>query len=130
LEAAGRGAEAEDWRRQARVAESALGVGEFEEPEIFDVGGDDEPVKPSRPFRDDAPESPASGEGAAAVEDSALEELPEDFAAGEGDLEPVDEVGPEDFAGGEGEVEPVDELEPADEEAEAEPSESAKRSDD
>ncbi|MGF9663030.1 hypothetical protein AAIH25_14295 [Arthrobacter crystallopoietes] len=136
LEAAGRGAEAEDWRRQARVAESALGVGEFEEPEIFDVGGDDEPVKPSRPFRDDAPEPSASGEEAAAVEDSAVEELPEDFAAGEGDIEPVYEVGPvyeagpEDFAGGEGEVEPVDELEPADEEAEAEPSESAKRSDD
>ena len=130
LEAAGRGAEAEDWRRQARVAESALGVGEFEEPEIFDVGGDDEPVKPSRPFRHDAPEPPASGEEAAAVEESAVEELPEDFAAGEGHIEPVDEVGPEDFAAGEGEVDPVDELEPADEEAEAEPSESAKRSDD
>jgi len=48
LDAVGRGSEAESWRRQARVAENALGVGEFAEPEIIDLGEEEEPVKPSR----------------------------------------------------------------------------------
>ncbi|WP_052510823.1 hypothetical protein [Crystallibacter crystallopoietes] len=51
LQAVGRGAEADDWRRQARVAENALGVGDFAEPEIIDLGEDEVPEKPPRPSR-------------------------------------------------------------------------------
>ncbi|GAA3075004.1 MULTISPECIES: hypothetical protein [Actinomycetes] len=43
LEAVGRGEEAEQWRRQAFVAERALGAGAFESPEIMDF--DDEPAE-------------------------------------------------------------------------------------
>ncbi len=42
LSAAGRSDEAAKWYRQIGVAESALGVGEFEEPEIMDLGWDEE----------------------------------------------------------------------------------------
>ncbi len=42
LAAAGRADEAAKWYRQIGVAESALGVGEFEEPDIIDFGEDDE----------------------------------------------------------------------------------------
>jgi tetratricopeptide (TPR) repeat protein len=45
LEAASRADEAQQWRRQAAVAENALGVGDFAEPEIVDlVGEEPEPV--------------------------------------------------------------------------------------
>ena len=42
LTAAGRAEEAAKWERQAVVAENALGVGEFAEPEIVDLGWDEE----------------------------------------------------------------------------------------
>ncbi|MFJ4208303.1 hypothetical protein ACIPY2_07585 [Paenarthrobacter sp. NPDC089675] len=42
LTAAGRAEEAVKWERQAVVAENALGVGEFAEPEILDLGWDEE----------------------------------------------------------------------------------------
>ncbi|MEV7606224.1 hypothetical protein AB0N65_12360 [Paenarthrobacter sp. NPDC089322] len=42
LTAAGRADEAARWERQAVVAENALGVGEFAEPEILDLGWDEE----------------------------------------------------------------------------------------
>jgi hypothetical protein len=42
LTAAGRGAEAAKWQRQAGVAENALGLGEEEEPDIIDLGWDEE----------------------------------------------------------------------------------------
>ncbi|QOT17546.1 hypothetical protein HMI59_13650 [Paenarthrobacter sp. YJN-5] len=42
LTAAGRAEEATKWERQAVVAENALGVGEFAEPEILDLGWDEE----------------------------------------------------------------------------------------
>jgi tetratricopeptide (TPR) repeat protein len=41
LDAANRNEEAQQWRRQAMVAENALGVGDFAEPEIVDLVGDD-----------------------------------------------------------------------------------------
>ncbi|GAA3288815.1 hypothetical protein ACFFON_08600 [Arthrobacter citreus] len=47
LELADRNAEAEQWRNRALLAEKALGVGEFAEPDIFDLVGDDE-EKPAR----------------------------------------------------------------------------------
>jgi len=49
LEALGKNDEAVLWRRQVVVAESALGVGEFAEPEIMDlVDEDDEPERKPR----------------------------------------------------------------------------------
>lgn len=42
LTEAGRGEEATAWRRQASVAERALGIGDFEDPEIIDFGLDDD----------------------------------------------------------------------------------------
>jgi hypothetical protein len=42
LTAVGRTAEAEKWQRQAVVAEEALGMGVAEEPEIIDLGWDEE----------------------------------------------------------------------------------------
>jgi hypothetical protein len=47
LEGAGRGAQAKDWRNQARVAERALGIGEFADPEIVDFGVEED-VRPER----------------------------------------------------------------------------------
>ncbi|MGD6980766.1 MULTISPECIES: hypothetical protein [Citricoccus] len=47
LEEAGRGGEAKDWRHQARVAERALGIGEFSDPEIVDFGVEED-VRPER----------------------------------------------------------------------------------
>ena len=41
LDAAGRSAEATKWRDQIKVAEAALGIGDFEEPEIVDLSEDD-----------------------------------------------------------------------------------------
>lgn len=52
LSAAGRAQEAARWYRQIGVAESALGVGEFAEPEIVDLGWDedeDEEAAEARP---------------------------------------------------------------------------------
>jgi tetratricopeptide (TPR) repeat protein len=69
LERVGRTDEAGQWRRQALVAEKALGVGEFEEPEIIDlVGEEEEPRKP----RSSAPHGGApqgGGEGVAEAPD-------------------------------------------------------------
>ncbi|MEN8584326.1 hypothetical protein ABFP37_16640 [Burkholderia sp. RS01] len=42
LAAVGRGAESEKWLRQAAVAEEALGMGVSEEPDIIDLGWDEE----------------------------------------------------------------------------------------
>ena len=42
LTAAGRAAEAAKWQRQATVAENALGLGADEEPDIIDLGWDEE----------------------------------------------------------------------------------------
>lgn len=42
LRGVGRGAEAGPWDRQAVIAEAALGTGQFEDPEIVDLVGEDE----------------------------------------------------------------------------------------
>ncbi|MGW9405749.1 hypothetical protein ACWGQ2_17470 [Arthrobacter sp. NPDC055585] len=65
LELAGRGNEAEPWRRQALLAESVLGIGEFAEPEIMDLGEDDEPAAKPR-FRRDAENTQHDGAAPAA----------------------------------------------------------------
>jgi hypothetical protein len=51
LTAVGRTEEAGKWQRQAVVAENALGVGEFEDPDIIDLGEDDEGEAPKPRFR-------------------------------------------------------------------------------
>ncbi|NUL49398.1 hypothetical protein F7P69_30000 [Cellulosimicrobium funkei] len=51
LEEAGRAEEAAAWERQAVVAERALGIGEFEDPEIVDFGLDDEVDSPRQERR-------------------------------------------------------------------------------
>ncbi|MFB9714828.1 hypothetical protein [Arthrobacter methylotrophus] len=51
LTAVGRTEEAGKWQRQAVVAENALGVGEFEDPDIIDLGEDDEREAPRARFR-------------------------------------------------------------------------------
>ncbi|WP_225873850.1 hypothetical protein [Zafaria cholistanensis] len=81
LEAVGRDEEAYRWRRQVAVAESALGVGEFAEPDIIDlIEDDEEPVRKPRAKdvldREDAPqgidaEDGLSAEAAGAGPDSA-----------------------------------------------------------
>jgi tetratricopeptide (TPR) repeat protein len=88
LEAANRGDEAQQWRRQAAVAENALGVGDFAEPEIVDlVGEETEPV-----------DRPRQGSGSPAQERTdAMSEEPEDAAeAAASDSEPAEagEAGP------------------------------------
>ncbi len=59
LSAVGRTEEADKWARQALVAENALGVGDFAEPEILDLGWDEqEEAAASKPrFVKSAPES-------------------------------------------------------------------------
>ena len=80
LTAAGRAEEAVRWQRQAVVAEDALGVGQFEEPDIIDLGEDDEEETAKPRFRRD--------ESAAAAD--AEEEQPASAGASEGDAEAVE----------------------------------------
>ncbi|MBF4994793.1 hypothetical protein ITX31_11815 [Arthrobacter gandavensis] len=94
LELAGRRNEAEPWRRQALLAESVLGIGEFAEPEIMDLGEDDEPAGKPR-FRRD---SENAGHDAEAEDRSAnYAERPEtaanpaDIDAEDADALPTDE---------------------------------------
>ncbi|WP_426302930.1 hypothetical protein [Arthrobacter sp. R-11] len=62
LTAAGRGEEASRWERQAVVAEDALGVGQFEEPDIIDLGEDEEETAKPRFRRDEAAAPEAEGD--------------------------------------------------------------------
>ncbi|MEV7649762.1 hypothetical protein [Arthrobacter sp. NPDC089319] len=70
LDAASRGDEAQQWRRQAAVAENALGVGDFAEPEILDLVGE-EPEPVGRPLQDSrTPEQGRADVGAAVQADT------------------------------------------------------------
>ena len=76
LEALGKNGEAELWRRQISLAERALGVGEFSDPDIMDLGEDDEDdenptSKPrARDLVNDAAATPASDvAGASSTQD-------------------------------------------------------------
>ncbi|MFJ6536980.1 hypothetical protein ACIQH5_12200, partial [Paenarthrobacter sp. NPDC091711] len=55
LAAVGRTEEADKWARQALVAESALGVGDFAEPEILDLGWDEQEEAAARKPRFEKP---------------------------------------------------------------------------
>ena len=62
-EEAGRGGEAKEWRHQARVAERALGIGEFSDPEIVDFGVEEEVRPERRPRARDLVPPGSTGEG-------------------------------------------------------------------
>ncbi|MET0872693.1 MAG: hypothetical protein ABWX89_10210, partial [Paeniglutamicibacter terrestris] len=86
LENLGRNDEAVTWRKQISVAEEALGTGEFAEPEIVDLGEDDE-SDARRPRARDLVESetPSSEEG-----DATSEDAPEEGIADEDAVEEVE----------------------------------------
>lgn len=62
LSEVGRDQEAKTWQRQASVAERALGIGYFEEPEIVDFGLDDEPEERRPRARDLVPPQSTPGQ--------------------------------------------------------------------
>ncbi|WP_417220647.1 hypothetical protein [Arthrobacter sp.] len=106
LEALGKNGEAELWRRQISLAERALGVGEFSDPDIMDLGEDDdedEDAPSGRPrARDlvnDAGTEPAEGQAGADSETDESESEPDhDAEAAEEPAEAV--VTTEDVPGG------------------------------
>ncbi|MBG6181577.1 hypothetical protein [Arthrobacter sp. CAN_A1] len=67
LAAVGRTAEAEQWRRQAGIADSALGLGDFAEPDILDLAGDDEDIPDASAARRRVATSPTSSPGSTTV---------------------------------------------------------------
>ncbi|MFP5314949.1 MAG: hypothetical protein ACLGHS_06165, partial [Actinomycetes bacterium] len=66
LAAVGRSDEAASWRRQADVAENALGVGSFADPDIIDLVGDEDEVELDRSAARGTVESVASPSESAA----------------------------------------------------------------
>ncbi|MDP5228510.1 MULTISPECIES: hypothetical protein [Arthrobacter] len=78
LVAAGREDEATRWARQALVAEEALGVGQYAEPEIFDLAGEDEE---EREERRDAESTEEPAEEAPEEDDVESAEDPDDESA-------------------------------------------------
>ena len=91
LDEAGRGAEAGQWRQQARVAERALGIGEFADPEIVDFGVDEEEARSDRRPRakDLVPPGSASDEGG--TDEAPTEETLSEGTAGEDRSRPTTE---------------------------------------
>ncbi|WP_220725929.1 hypothetical protein [Arthrobacter cheniae] len=65
LDAVGRSDQSDKWRRQARVAEKALGLDDDLEPDIIDLGEDDEPVSSPVPRVADLLGTPAPSEDGA-----------------------------------------------------------------
>lgn len=73
LEDLGRSEEAQQWRDRVAIAEQALGVGAFAEPEIVDFG-DDEPHEPKPRAKDVLPAATAPAEPVPAEEQRVDEE--------------------------------------------------------
>ncbi|WP_090588124.1 hypothetical protein [Arthrobacter subterraneus] len=73
LAAVGRSDEAASWRRQADVAENALGVGSFADPDIIDLVGDEDEVELDRSAARGTVESVASPSENAADAEMATE---------------------------------------------------------
>jgi len=105
LDAAGRNEEAASWRRQALVAESAMGVGDFAEPDIVDLVGDEEST----------PERPSHQEDGQAEDGQAEDERVEDRPAAGPESTPEMEEEPEEEPE-EPEEEPAEEPEEPEEE--------------
>ena len=110
LRAVGRDSEAMSWDRQAIVAEAALGMGQFSEPEIVDLGDDLDEDDARRTVReaqkrhsadrrsDDAPEVSTDSDEEAAP--ARVETAPSDDAAAPGDAS-ADNHAPAESADGE-----------------------------
>ncbi|WP_246021409.1 hypothetical protein [Arthrobacter echini] len=81
LDAVGRQHEAEPWRRQARVAEKALGLDDELEPDIIDLGEDDDPESIPVPTIADVlggkTQEPATAEGSVRSDEPAATHEPE-----------------------------------------------------
>ncbi|MDN6168877.1 MAG: hypothetical protein L0J11_02195, partial [Micrococcaceae bacterium] len=74
LEAVGKQGEAELWRRQISLAERALGVGEFQDPDIMDLGDDEDSIEDDKPrARDFINHAGTSPEAAGDTSDKAAE---------------------------------------------------------
>jgi hypothetical protein len=83
LENLGRDEEAATWRKQISVAEEALGTGEFAEPDIIDLGEDDETdarrprardiVEPETAKAEDDAETPSDEAGESLADEDAVE---------------------------------------------------------
>ncbi|OMH37202.1 hypothetical protein BGP79_14250 [Tersicoccus sp. Bi-70] len=89
LDAAGRTGESERWRVQSERAEQALGVGDFAEPDIIDLGEDDEPEdRRGRDRRDDRRSDAGQERDADAGRDMGADDAPSaDVAAAEPDAD-------------------------------------------
>ncbi|MHA7277682.1 hypothetical protein ACX80O_14350 [Arthrobacter sp. Hz1] len=87
LAAVGRSAEAEQWRRQAVMADSALGLGDFAEPDILDLAGDDEEVPDASAARRRVASAPTNSPGSTSVteRDSGIDEENTDDDGAEAD---------------------------------------------
>ncbi|WP_188538167.1 hypothetical protein [Kocuria dechangensis] len=138
LRGVGRDREALAWDRQAVVAEAALGTGQFAEPEIFDlVGEEPEPAEEGIPLADPdrqehAADSPAETVGTTMAEPSAEPSAkaetsggPEDHTDDESDdvldegleedLDPDDDFEGDFEDGSEGDLDPDDDADLAEE---------------
>lgn len=87
LAAVGRTAEAEQWSRQAGIADSALGLGEFAEPDIVDLAGDDEIVPDASAARRRVASSPSGSPGNTSLTDDRSEAGEAPAAASAADAE-------------------------------------------
>ncbi|MFL4480548.1 hypothetical protein ACIPUB_20045, partial [Paeniglutamicibacter sp. ORCA_105] len=96
LENLGRIEEASTWRKQISVAEEALGTGEFAEPDIIDLGEDDE-TDARRPRARDLVESetPSSEVGDESSEEAVEEGLSDEDAVDVVDASSLEEVAEE-----------------------------------
>ncbi|MDO2932832.1 hypothetical protein Q2T94_00730 [Paeniglutamicibacter sulfureus] len=96
LENLGRIEEASTWRKQISVAEEALGTGEFAEPDIIDLGEDDE-TDARRPRARDLVESetPSSEDGDESSEEAVEEGLSDEDAVDVVDASSLEEVAEE-----------------------------------
>ncbi|MBV1780488.1 hypothetical protein KRR55_15330 [Paeniglutamicibacter sp. ABSL32-1] len=96
LENLGRNEEAATWRKQISVAEEALGTGEFAEPDIIDLGEDDE-TDARRPRARDIvdSETPSSEDSDESSEDAVEEGISDEDAVDVVDASSLEEVAEE-----------------------------------
>ncbi|MCC3271961.1 hypothetical protein MUK71_06345 [Arthrobacter zhangbolii] len=81
LELAGRNEEAETWRKQALRADSALGMGDFAEPEIFDLAPEEERKERRSERREDRSGAYFAADEESAPKDNSVVEPAEDADA-------------------------------------------------
>jgi tetratricopeptide (TPR) repeat protein len=103
LAAVGRTSEAEKWQKQAVVAENALGLGVDEEPDIIDLGWDEEEEAREEAERRRLLDRASSASGAAATAPAASEASAETTEASTTDASTTDAAGTEAVAAPAGE---------------------------